>query len=310
MAIALIGPTSYIAEHLISTLDEAEKDYHLISLRKKGEATYEGRKNITFKDQLTTDLIKDMSISSAVLFASMSAVECEQNPRKADYVNTEQVVDMVDTIARGGTKRFMYLSTIKVYGEDLKGNITESTNAVPTTVYAKTHYNTEVALRRLASQKGLELLVVRVSNVFGAPVVNKDSAWSLAANCFARQMACEGLIDVRNPEVMRNILPMIMIINFITVWLEKGVDSNRVEIVNLGSSTTLSMKSLAELIQECYCGEIGVDDISTVANTVKAAFQFSTELSSGLMGNVRVDDKELVLFEMKRLCETSRKLFG
>ncbi|QNG28966.1 NAD(P)-dependent oxidoreductase [Synechococcus sp. LTW-R] len=310
MAVALVGPTSYIAERLASALDEAGKNYHLISLRNKGEAEYKTRRSVTSKDELTVDMIKDLGIDSAILCASMSAGECEQNPDKAHYINTEQVVATVDALARGGTKRFMYLSTIKVYGEGLEGRITERTNAAPTTIYGKTHYNTEVTLRRLASQRGIEVLMVRMSNVFGPPVTNKDSVWSLAANCFARQMASKGLIDVRSPKVMRNILPMEKLINFITAWLERGINAHRVEVVNLGSSTTLSMKSLAELIQECYCGRLGVDDIRSVANTEKAAFQFSTDHSSGLMSIARADDEEVVLFEMKRLCDTSRKLFG
>ena len=309
MAIAIIGPTSYIAEHLINTLAEGGKDYHLISLRKRGEAVYEGN-NVTFKDELTVDMMKEMAVEAAILCVSMSAIECERDPGKAHYINTEQVVEIVDTLARGGTSRFMYLSTIKVYGEELEGRITESTNVAPATIYGETHYKAEVALRKLASEKGLEMLVVRMSNVFGPPVVDRDSAWSLAANCFAKQMASKGLIDVRSPEVMRNILPMEKLIRFITLWLERGIDTNRVEVVNLGSNTTLSMRSLAELIQECYCGQIGVDSIGIASSREKATFEFSTELSLGIVESMEARDNSSILLEMKRLCKTSKKLFG
>lgn len=310
MVTAVVGPTSYIAERLVSSLDEAGEKYHLISLRKKGEALYNTKTGVNFKDELTVDMIKNMGIDSAVLCASMSAAECEQNPGKAHYINTEQVVEMVDALAQGGTNRFMYLSTIKVYGEDLEGTISETTNANPSTIYGKTHLNTEVALRRLASERGLEMLSVRMSNVFGPPVVNKDSAWSLAANCFARQMASEGVIDVRSPEVMRNILPMEKLISFIRIWLGSDCDTHGVKVINLGSRTTLSMKCLAKLIQKCYYGQIEVDDIRSVGNTEKSRFEFSTELSAGIMGGKEAEDESSVVLEMRKLCETTKELFG
>lgn len=310
MSIALVGPTSYIAEHLASTLEEDGKDYYLVSLRNKGDAVYSTKGRVVFRDELTKARMEDMSISSAVLCASLSAQDCERDPERAHCINTKQVLDIVDTLTTAGTKRFMYLSTIKVYGEDLEGRVTEGTSASPTTIYGKTHYDTEIALRELASKRDIEVLVVRLSNVFGAPVGNKESAWSLAANCFARQMASKGSIDVRSPDIMRNILPMGKLVSFITDWLNRSIDTQSIELMNVGSGITLSMKSLANLVQECYCGHISEADLDSVANAEQSTFQYSTDLSLRITNGSEVEDNTSILLELRRLCDASKGLFG
>lgn len=310
MAVAVVGPTSYIAEHLASTLEVDGTGYHLITLRNKGEAIYKTKKRVIFREELTKEKVEAMGITSAVLCASMDAKECEQYPERAHDINTREVLNVVDALASGGTKRFMYLSTIKVYGEDLEGKITESTDASPKTIYAKTHYDTEEALRGLASKKGLDVIVVRLSNVFGAPITNNNSAWALAANCFARQMASAGYIDVKSPEIFRNILPMKSLISFITDWIKRRVDAHTFRVMNLGSETTLSMKSLAELVERCYLGQIGKDDIDSGAKKEKPSFQYSTDLTLERLYIIEEGENSSVLMEMKRLCDASRRLFG
>lgn len=310
MSIALVGPTSYIAEHLASTLEAVDKEYCLVSLRNKGAAVYTTKRRVVFCDELTKGSVEDMAISSAVICASMSAKDCERDPERAHYINTRKVLDVVEALAAGGAKRFMYLSTIKVYGEDLEGRVTERTDERPSTIYAKTHYDTEVALRELAARADVEVLVVRLSNVFGAPVGNQESAWSLAANCFARQIASKGSIDVKNPEIIRNILPMGKLVSFITGWLDKSIETNTVELVNIGSGTTLSMKDLAELVKGCYVGDIGEADIDLIANTKRGTFQYSTDLSLRMTNRREEEDNNLILLEMRRLCDASKELFG
>jgi len=165
-------------------------------------------------------------------------------------------------------------------------------------------------LRELASEKGLDVMVVRLSNVFGAPIMNKDSAWALAANSFARQMASKGSIDVKSPETVRNILPMKSLISFITNWLERRIDKHTFNVMNLGSETTLSMKSLAELVERCYLGQIGKDDIDSGAKKEEPTFQYSTELTLERLYIIEEGENSSVLMEMKRLCDASRRLFG
>lgn len=310
MAIAIIGPTSYIAQHLASTLEGDSKEYYLLSLRDKGETEYEAKDNVVFRDELTKRMEEDMAISSAVLCASMTAKDCEQDPARAGYINTRKVLDMVHAMAEAGTKRFMYLSTIKVYGEDLNGRITESTSSDPETIYAKTHYDTEVALRELAAKKDLEVLVVRLSNVFGAPVFNKESAWSLAANCFAKQMASRGSIDVKSPEVIRNLLPMEKLVSFIERWIDNGIETQEIEVINMGSKATVSMRSLAQLVEGCFNEDIGEADIESMINTEKTAFQYSTDFSLRVIGRSDAEDSRSIWMEMRRLCDASKELFG
>ena len=207
MTVAIVGPTSYIALRLRERLEDLGDKYHLISLRRRGDKTYNDEEML-FDQELTEADLQHLGISCVVLCASLTARECESDPKRAAAVNTDHIYRLVCKLARAGVRRFLYLSTVKVYGEDLAGEVTEKSNVFPVTVYALTHYRTEQMLYELGQKWDLEILTLRLSNVFGSPLDRDSAAWFLATNNFAKQMAIRGSISVKSPTVVRNILPM------------------------------------------------------------------------------------------------------
>ena len=310
MTIAIIGPTSYIGEHLSSSFEGLQKEYRLISLRKRRDVKYEFPREVYFLEELTEAMVREMGITSVIICTSLLASECEVSPQRAAMVNTRLVLMAVDFFQRAGVKRFLYLSTIKVYGEDLGGDVTEKTAVSPKTIYSKTHYDTELALRSVGSNRGLEVLILRLSNVFGAPIRNKESAWALATNCFAQQMATTGSIDVKSPGVFRNILPIRSLTTFIGLWVEEGFRSERFEIVNIGSSMTLSMCQIAQLVKDVFCGDLDSSEKEPITPRSEGGFRYSVVKMLKLMGKSDKETDRDVLAELRSLCDISKRTFG
>ena len=308
MTVAIIGPTSYIAEHLTSSLERLKKEYHLISLRKRGDIRYEIAKEVYFLEELTESKVHEMGITSVIICASLLASECDEDPQRAAIVNTRFVLMAVDLMQRAGIDRFLYLSTIKVYGEDLCGDVTEKTIVDPKTVYSRTHYETEVALNSMRSNRGVEVLVLRLSNVFGAPVSHKESAWSLATNCFAQQMAAKGSIEVKSPGVFRNILPISSLTAFILLWIEKTERTQGFEIMNVGSNMTLPMSSIAQLVQDVFCGDLSRHDQVNITGR-EYGFRYAVDRMLEFTGTSGKDQDRAVIWELERLCDASRRAF-
>lgn len=99
--------------------------------------------------------------------------ETSDNPlaefRRLNVAGTEH---LARSAAAAGVKRFVYVSSIKVNGEEtLNGEAyTEQSNAAPQDPYGVSKWEAEQALQRVSKETGLEVVIVRPPLVYGAGV--------------------------------------------------------------------------------------------------------------------------------------------
>ena len=89
--------------------------------------------------------------------------------RKTNVAGTEQ---LARAAAASGVKRLVYVSSIKVNGEATQGNdrFTESDMPFPQDPYGISKWEAEQALHRVATETGLEIVIVRPPLVYGPSV--------------------------------------------------------------------------------------------------------------------------------------------
>ncbi|MBC8089233.1 MAG: SDR family oxidoreductase [Phycisphaerae bacterium] len=83
-------------------------------------------------------------------------------------VNVDGTLALARQAAQSGVRRFVFLSSIKVNGE--AGLFTERDTPNPLDAYGRSKHEAEVALRELAQQTGLEVVVIRPPLVYGPGV--------------------------------------------------------------------------------------------------------------------------------------------
>lgn len=92
----------------------------------------------------------------------------------AEYrkVNVDGSVNLSKQAVAAGAKRFIYISSVKVNGESTSGKnaYLESALPQPEDAYGISKYEAEEALKELAKQTGLELVIIRPPLVYGAGV--------------------------------------------------------------------------------------------------------------------------------------------
>ncbi|MCS6175143.1 NAD-dependent epimerase/dehydratase family protein [Shewanella baltica] len=84
-------------------------------------------------------------------------------------VNTDGTLHLANEAAKAGVKRFVFVSSIGVNGtftEQLPFSNTADVN--PHNAYAQSKYDAEVGLKKIASETGLEVVIVRPTLVYGA----------------------------------------------------------------------------------------------------------------------------------------------
>lgn len=86
--------------------------------------------------------------------------------------NVQGTVELARQAADAGVKRFIYLSSVKINGEETfnGARFTAKALANPLDPYAISKCEAEIALRRLSYSSGLEVVIVRPPLVYGAKV--------------------------------------------------------------------------------------------------------------------------------------------
>ena len=85
-------------------------------------------------------------------------------------VNTEGTIQLAREAVKAGVKRMVFISTIKVNGEESDVPYTENSTAQPSDPYGVSKWEAEQGLRQIESETGLEVVVVRPTLVYGPGV--------------------------------------------------------------------------------------------------------------------------------------------
>lgn len=90
--------------------------------------------------------------------------------REFRLVNTEGTRRLADEAVKAGARRLVFISSIKVNGEESDTPYTESSPTQPTDPYGISKWEAEQALRRIEAESGLEVVVIRPTLVYGPGV--------------------------------------------------------------------------------------------------------------------------------------------
>jgi len=87
-------------------------------------------------------------------------------------VNLDGTVNLARQAARAGVKRLVYVSSVKVNGEETRGqrSYLEQDTPAPQDPYGVSKWEAEQALRHIAQETGLDVVVVRPPLVYGPGV--------------------------------------------------------------------------------------------------------------------------------------------
>jgi UDP-glucose 4-epimerase len=190
-------------------------------------------------------------VDCIVHLAGMNAQDCAADPDAAMRVNVVATAHLVQAAIRQGVKRFIYMSTVHVYGSPLAGVITEETKPTPVHPYALSHQAGEDAVLASYQHGEIEGIVIRLSNAYGAPADKDVNCWMLLVNDLCQQAVISGRLVLRSAGLQkRDFIPLYDVIRAIEHFIESPFDKFGDGIFNLGGETTYRIIELTELIAE------------------------------------------------------------
>lgn len=186
----------------------------------------------------------------------MNAGDCQADPVGGLMVNGVYTASLLRAAVAVGVKRFVHISTAHVYGSPLQGTISESTCPSNLHPYATSHRSGEDTVLWADRQGDIEGIVLRLSNAYGRPLDPKTRCWMLMVNDLCRQAVEKRGLTLHSDGIQhRDFIPMSRVCRLIswlcsvesTTMVKKEVTAS--SIFNVGSGASMSVASMAELIQ-------------------------------------------------------------
>ena len=177
-------------------------------------------------------------MDAIINLSSMPERLCVLDPVEALRVNAGGTLALASAARTADVKRFVQVSTYKVYGNSPQGRVTEDTVCRPRSHYAITHRASE----DYALSQHPNSVVFRLANGFGAPVDPAVDCWDIVANDFCRQAAVDRHIRVRSSgRAWRNFVPMEDVVNALRAAALRLPPN----VYNLGCRQSQSLHDLA-----------------------------------------------------------------
>jgi nucleoside-diphosphate-sugar epimerase len=190
-------------------------------------------------DRDWTDSLQDVSLVIHLAARVHVMQDTAANPLD-EYrrVNVDGTVKLAGSAAAAGVRRFVYVSTLKVNGE--AGRFTEGNPPAPAGPYAQSKYEAEVALRRIAHDRHLDVVIIRSPLVYGPGV---QANFRVLMRAIARGIPLP-LAAIRN---QRSLIGVDNLVDFIITCLAHPAAANETFLVADGEdlSTPDLMRRLA-----------------------------------------------------------------
>ncbi|MEG0163453.1 MAG: NAD-dependent epimerase/dehydratase family protein, partial [Mucinivorans sp.] len=165
-------------------------------------------------------------------------------------VNITPTWSLLDIFSKQGLKKFIYFSTMQVYGKLPSEQITEQHKPQSQSAYALTHLIGEQLCEYYNHNSETECRVVRLSNSYGAPIFVENNCWWLVVNDLCRMAHKDGQIILQSDGTpVRDFIHGNDVCRAVEAIIR--TDNPRMTY-NVSSGNTLSILELANLVCKVY----------------------------------------------------------
>jgi UDP-glucose 4-epimerase len=186
-------------------------------------------------------------VTHVVHLAGLDQAACHVSPADGLAVSGIGTLNLAQEAAAAGVRRFLFISTFHVYGEVASARLDETVALKPANAYGVSRMAGEAFARMVGQQRGIEVVVLRLSNGYGPPAFPAIEPWRLAANDFCWQAVRLGKIVLRSSgRQQRNFVALSDVVAAVGHFLVLPSDRTGEGIFNIGSDRPRTLLEVAE----------------------------------------------------------------
>jgi UDP-glucose 4-epimerase len=184
---------------------------------------------------------------AVVHLAGANEVMAAHDPDRALADTVAAARHVAEACADAGVGRLVYISTVHVYGRALAPGATVTEDELPAPL--STYAIARLAAEHIVTAALADAVVLRLTNGVGRPAAPEVERWSLVANDLCRQAATTGALRLRTDGMQwRDFVALDDVCRVVAAALDPLAVP--VGTYNLGSGTPLTVRGLAELVQQ------------------------------------------------------------
>ena len=290
MKVLITGSNGFIGQHLVSNLRNEKGISLVLSSRKYVESLSGLADQFIFPSiDSSTDWKKVLVGVDAVVHLAGIAHDTKLNPKNSDIKYIESNIKTTSNLARqavkAGVNRFIYLSSIKVNGEETSINKPFVADDIPDPqdIYAKSKLNAEIALKKISEISDLKLVIIRPVLVYGPGV--KGNFLNLMKWIKRGIPLPFALISNK-----RDLVSINNLIKFITICLKHPSAVGQVFLIS--DNISLSTKSLIEKLARFQKKKILLLPFPKALLSLVFNLIGRKELSQKLLGSLEVNTQK------------------
>jgi len=173
-------------------------------------------------------------------------------PYKVCNINVLPVWNLLSSFSKNGNvNKFIYFSTIHIYGSLSKGKIIKEKHTPnPKTPYALTHLMAEDICNMFNNTSSMDCINIRLSNSYGSPFFKDSNCWWLVVNDL-----CKNAYENKKIVLQSDGSPLRDFIHYNDIFEAIKIiinNNNKFNTYNLSSGKTYSIYQLAKKVQKVY----------------------------------------------------------
>lgn len=233
-------------------------------------------RNTTFLQELALE-----SYDIIIHLVSLDHKQSEGYPSFVASINISPIWSLLDVFSKKGLEKFIYFSTVQVYGRLPLEKITEQHLPQVVNAYGLTHLIGEEICDYYNRTTTVKCRVVRLSNSYGAPIFNENNCWWLVINDLCKQAYLNKEIILQSDGTPQR--------DFIHGWdvcqaVEKIMLTDHSDFLyQVSSGNTLTIGEIACFVKNVYWKRYGLEIPLSRKNNVSPEIKERYQIDNSLL---------------------------
>ena len=205
------------------------------------------------RDEATIFKLAEKEYDAVIHLISLDHHKSEDNPNLVSSINLMPTWNLLNKFTKKGLKKFIYFSTIQVYGKLPSEIIKENRMPSPHNTYGLTHLLSENICNYYNRQTDVACINVRLSNSYGSPVFEENNCWWLVINELCKTAFEQNKITLLSDgSPQRDFIHSSDVCKAVELLLKTEGNDFRENTFHIASGNTLTILELAHIVKEVF----------------------------------------------------------
>ena len=206
-------------------------------------------------DESTISKLAEKEYDAVIHLISLDHHKSEDNPILVSSINVMPTWNLLDKFTKKGLKKFIYFSTIQVYGKIPNEIIAENRIPSPQNAYGLTHLLSENICNYYNLKTDTACINIRLSNSYGSPVFEENNCWWLVINDLCKTAFEQNEIKLLSDgSPQRDFIYSSDICRAVEILLETEGKDFKENTFHIASGNTLTILELAHMVKNVFEG--------------------------------------------------------